>query len=575
MEPEEVLGYLRRVEDFTQGPMEAIRALTDAFGDPSLPPPAQVAILEWLQDAYALWAENFPIEEPLASDLRKLLPIIASQAISDTAFLKPGVHPLHRLLDTIQNSAVGWQAELGRAGQALEQLVATVITDTSAWLQSDDRNLDLICEQVIAKAIKDQARAQRMTQRLVETEQGRLRTASARWKSADMINQHLETHQATEEIGEFLKGPWFESAQLVLLKFGADSQEWSQMAATTKALLDSLIIEESEEEDSRQQLFETVTKIPKEVKRWLLSLQMDSEAVSEAIGPIEVTHLSLLRQQPIRLIAIEPLQVEGMATDRATGTDLETIESLEQGQWFAVDEDNGGCQRVQLVLKLGQEQQLWFANKAGIKAMQQNYENFCALLSNGKARPLRSGSSFSICLANAAGIETLEDAQALTGYSQPDQPAEQPQATETQAQQREFEATEAENDNAAALKAEQEQAERVQREHEEETQRLQTEKEEAERVQREHEEEAQRLQAEKEQAEKVQRELEEETLRLQAEKEQAERIQRELEEETLRLQAEKEEAEKSSGSSRNRQQRLNRPRRRRPNEFSARTGSTR
>ena len=70
MELDEVLGYIRSIEDFTLGPMDAIRAQTEAIGDPSLPTPPQVATLEWLQAAYALWAEDFPIEEPLAAELR-------------------------------------------------------------------------------------------------------------------------------------------------------------------------------------------------------------------------------------------------------------------------------------------------------------------------------------------------------------------------------------------------------------------------------------------------------------------------------------------------------------------------
>ena len=85
MELDEVLGYLRGIEDYTLGPMDAIRAQTDAIGDPSLPTPAQVATLEWLQDAYALWEEDYPIEEPLRTQLRTLRPAAAAQRSHDEA----------------------------------------------------------------------------------------------------------------------------------------------------------------------------------------------------------------------------------------------------------------------------------------------------------------------------------------------------------------------------------------------------------------------------------------------------------------------------------------------------------
>ena len=383
MDLKEVLGYLRSIANYDLGPMDAIRAQTEAVGDPSLPEPDQVATLEWLQNAYALWCKEFPIEEPLAGQLKRILPAAAAQAITDSDFTAPGAHPLHQLFDTIHDSAIGWQTQLGRAGAALETLIETAATEIADWFENGEGDLSGICEDIVTKATKDQDRAKRMTQRLVETEKGKFRSASARWKSAEMINIQMANYSATAEIGSFLKGPWYESAQLVLLKFGADSSEWADMTETTRTLLDSLHIDGSAEDDRRQQLFELVTSLPKDIKRWLLSLHMDTEGVSDAIGMIELTHMHLLRQQAIDLEQIEPLPMEGMSADRTMGAKLKTIESLSLGQWFLVTLEGEESQRVQLVLKLGQEQLLQFANKAGIKAMQHGYGHFCTLLSEG------------------------------------------------------------------------------------------------------------------------------------------------------------------------------------------------
>ncbi|MFK8048684.1 MAG: DUF1631 family protein [Halioglobus sp.] len=412
MEADEVLVQLRQIEEFKLSPVDAIRA-QGTLGDPRMPEPSLMAILQWVQDAFALWEEGFPIEEPVGTQLRQLVPAAAAAAISDEEFFVPGAHPLHQLIDTLHSSAIGWQPLLGRAGLALEQLVNTAIEDLGTWLNEDGVDLKTLCEDLITKAKKDHDRAQRMTQRLVETEKGKFKTASARWKSAQMINLALEDHQATPEIGDFLRGPWYESAQLVLLKFGADSNEWAKMSDTTLALLESLQIDESVDEDKRQHLFEAVTKLPKEIKRWLLSLHMDPEGVSEAVGLIELTHLHLLRQQAVTLTTIEPLPMEGMTPYRIDGEELQTIEALETGQWFLVDSGLGEYLRVQLVLKLDQEQLLQFTNRAGIKAMEQGYADFCALLNSGAATPLRSGASFSSCLANAAGVWTEEEAQRI------------------------------------------------------------------------------------------------------------------------------------------------------------------
>ncbi|MEH6583049.1 MAG: DUF1631 family protein [Halioglobus sp.] len=478
LEPNEVLSYLRSITDFKLGPMDAIRAQTEVIGDPCLPSPAQVATLEWLQSAYAIWTKSYPIEAPLAAELRKLLPACAALAITDANFFIPGAHPIHRVLDSIQEGAIGWQSELGRAGLGFEQMLGKAVTGTQAWLQGDGSDIDASCEKIVAAVNKDQARVQRMTQRLTETEVGQLRTASARWKSAEMINRSLEKYKATRKIGQFLHGPWYESAQLVLLKYGADSPEWAQMSTTTLALLESLQIDASASSEMRQQLFQLVSTIPDELKRWLLSLHMDPSSADDAVARIESTHRLLLKEQDIQLETIEPLHMDGMSADRTSGTQLETIEALKVGQWFSVEQPKGKRQRVQLILKLGQEQELRFSNKAGLKALVETYENFCSLLADGKARPLHQGSSFSLCLAVAAGVESEEDIAALTNDSTPGK------ARQNRAKAEEVEREEAEKtlqEKAAELLREQ-QLEEDQQRREEEKLRQETERQQQEKM---------------------------------------------------------------------------------------------
>jgi len=526
MSLEEVLGYLRGIDDFRLGPMDAIRAQTDAMGDPSLPTPAQVAILEWLQQSCDLWTENFPVEQPLAAQLRRLFPVAAALAITDANFFIAGAHPLHTLLDTIQASAIGWQPQLGRAGKGLEQLVEKATNEIQTWFQGQGGELAASCSEIVKAIDKDLDRAKRMAERLADTEKGRLRTASARWKAAEMINRSLTNRKATAEVGEFLQGPWYESAQLVLLKFGADSKEWAQMSETTINLLDSLQIDGASDDRMRQHLFEVVTRIPKEIKRWLLSLHMDIDAVNDAIGVIEHAHFQLLKQQPIELQAIRPLHMEGMTADRTAGADLETIQSLRLGQWFAINE-GGETQRAQLILKLSQEQQLQFANKAGMKAKQHSYENFCKLLSSGKARPLHNGASFSRCLVFAAGIETVEELQALppaTVAPRQDQASDQGQQEAGESSQPK---KNAEHLEAERIEKEKFEAEQLRRQHEE-AERILLERQEAARLEKEQQEtqrqqqEAQRVLQEQQREERIRQQREaERALREQQEEERA------------------------------------------------------
>jgi chemotaxis protein histidine kinase CheA len=266
-----------------------------------------------------------------------------------------------------------------------------------------------------------------------------------------------------------------------------------------------------------------------------------SKLSRKAIGVIEFAHLQLLRQQPIELQTIAPLHTEGMTAERTTGTDLETIQSLELGQWFAVDEGKGEHQRVQLFLKLSQEQQLQFANKAGRKALQLSYENFCKLLANGKARTLHNGASFSRCLAVAAGIESTEDLEALIALEAPQK---------ARLEQAEAESAERERQEAERIKRGQEEAERLEREQLEEKQTWR-QHEEAERILRERQEAA-RAEREQQEADRTRRE-QQEAERVLLEQQRAERIKRQQEAEQIlreqqeagRAQREQQETEKA------------------------------
>lgn len=529
MDTEELLSYLRNIEDHSLTPLEGILAQTEAIGDPALPTTEQTAILDWLGAAINDWEQRFALEEPLAGELRRLKPLLAAVAITDPEFLTPGIHPLHQLLDTIQLNAIGWQPRLGRAGQALEKQVNGVIGSVLEWFDSSDTDLASICSNLGDSAKKDQARTKRMAQRLIETQQGRIKTFEAKRQAAQMINAALEQFQTTSGIGEFLKGPWYDSAQLVLLKFGVDSDQWRQMSATTTTLLDSLHTPAEPEPDRRQQLFEVVTQLPKDLRRWLLSLQHDSEAVGDAVGAVEFAHLHILRQQELELEQVAPIPV---ADSKRLDQGLEeTLERLKAGQWFSLDTGDGHPLRARLVLRMDGEQQLLFANQVGIKVLQQSFSEFAALLAKGKVTLLDTGASFSRSLARSAGIESRDDLETLTGAA-----AERIRLEKEALQEAEEARLQAELAAARRQQQEREEAQRLQREREQ-AEQLEAEQAELARQQQEQEQaEADELQREWDEAQRLQRERQEFESQQVNEKKAAELKQQELEAERLREQ---------------------------------------
>ncbi len=426
MELADVLAYLKKIDKYELSPLQGILVQTEAMGDPALPSSEQTAIMEWLNSAYTQWAKHYLVEEPLASEFRKLLPLGAALAITDPDFLTPGKHSFHLLLDTMQASVIGWQSRLGRAGQSLERELVNTVAKARQWFESGSVDISIVYQDVVTATKKDRGRAQRMTLRTIEAEQGRVKKELARTQCAQMINSLLEKYVAPPTIGEFIKGPWNDSGQLVLLRFGIESKQWASMSATTKALLDSVqagdgaVDKEGKPDGSRrQQVFEAITRLPRELRRWLLSLAHDDLALDEAIGVIESAHMSVLRRQDINLQTIEPIALESAT---AAGNDREVQEDIRQlklGQWFLFSGEKLDPLRMQLALKTEAGQQLLFTNHAGLKAMQQGYAEFSKALKEGVAIPLHSDVSFSCSLAHAVKISNRDDLESLSNSTAP------------------------------------------------------------------------------------------------------------------------------------------------------------
>ena len=406
----QLLESLARCDDLDTSLPEAISRHLEATGKTAALTVEQQAILAWLEKAYQDWTSRYSLAEPLADAVKKMRPLAAGLALADPVFMQPGAHPLHRLLDQIVASAIGWEPETARS-ESLRNLIATTTEEALAWLVDRDIDLPTVCDTFIRDSERECTRSSRMAQRSVEAEQGRVRSSWARRIAAGMINTCLARHPLPPAIGDFMKGPWYSSAQLVLLKFGNGSRQWAAMSETTLTLLDSLQPIESVSPERKQELFEIVTTIPKEIRRWLLSLHHDSDAIEEAVGLVEFAHLRILRQQELEVETIAPIETgEG---ETKSSEHAERLCAIKPGQWFMISQPEKPAQRVRLSLNLDTHQQVLFTDHAGLKALQISYAEFEDLLAQRMVKKLAHEASFSECLARAAGVDSVETLQQL------------------------------------------------------------------------------------------------------------------------------------------------------------------
>jgi hypothetical protein len=404
---EELVGYLATISNFDLNLLEAVARQTEAIGDPAIPEPEHQAIFHWLNEAWSAWEKDYSLDDLLAAPLKRLMPLIAAVAISDAAFFTPGVHPLHRMLDAIQNNGVGWQEKLGRAGQALKDQVENSVVGARGWFDNHQLELEVICSAAVTMAERDQTRALRMARRAVETELGRERTLASKAEAARMINTCLDEQPLPPAISQFLTSDWYESAQLVLLKFGVASAQWQQMQATTQSLVASVQAYGADDGERRKQLFEQATQLPKSLRRSLLSLQHDPEAVSDSLGLVEFVHLRLLRRQDMERQPAELLVIAEEDTGEADTETMAAVNFLQVGHWYHIA-GNEESLRLRLAIKNEAMQKLMFTNRSGVKTQTMNFTHFAVLLSAGQVLALGQGAGFSLSLLRAVGLVTEE-----------------------------------------------------------------------------------------------------------------------------------------------------------------------
>jgi hypothetical protein len=400
----ELTAYLARTREATSSPLDAISELYARDGRDFALTPKDRAVLGWLRQAFSSWEEQYPLEAPLRDQVRRLLPLAVAVALRDENFFLPGAHALHQLLDALQAGAVGWQVRLDRAGQMLEQRIERSVEKALEWFGSDRVDFALIARELIAANERDAARAQRMVQRLQEAEEARLRTASARREAAAFINEGLKTFELPSAIGEFLTGPWYDSAQLVLVKYTEHSPEWEQMQRATRQLMESVQDIDPDDPIATDRRSQLLRHLPGELRRWLVSLEQDSDAVDGAVGLVEYAHLRIQHGQQLQRSRIAPIRLP----EQAGVTDDAPTQKFANGEWYRF-EDEGGELRARLVLQLEEGRHLLFANFVGLKALDLPLRTFAQRLEDGFARHLPNEHSFSLSLAHAAGIDS-EDA---------------------------------------------------------------------------------------------------------------------------------------------------------------------
>ncbi|MFV8819459.1 DUF1631 family protein [Haliea sp. E17] len=401
MDRRELDEYLGSYTDTALSPLDAVLRAADQTGDPALPPPAESALLAWVGESFELWEQDFPLDPAIATSMRQLKPLVARAVLDDSAFAIPGAHALHKLLDALHDAAIGWQADLGRSGEAVLKLLeesVSALQDRAPL--GGPQQLALLIANATEASQRLHARGVRMAQRIADVERGRLRSAHARSTAIAAINQLLASAALPNACGSFLRGPWLESAQLVLLKFGANASEWGRMQEVMNRFAAALApMPEEEGADAEA----SASAIRRSLERWLLSLQHQPDSAKRELGELEYLLLRALSGQSIQRAPQSPIPVTENTVGGPATVDLPA--AIAEGQWVLLRDTREESLRMQVVLRQDEQQQLVLCRHSGQQPRNYSFGEFSQLLASGAVAALPSGATFSRALAHTAGVQ--------------------------------------------------------------------------------------------------------------------------------------------------------------------------
>lgn len=442
---EEVAEYLRKL------PVDALPANNDLLACLATQQPewslgaTDAAVLSSTSDCLSMFSERLELDPEIMQPIRAAIPPLAAHLLNNpTIPVDNDDTSVLTLLDLMIGSATGWSADQGRSGQKfLEDINNTV--ESLRQAEADIRPIQSKLQTALEKEL---SRTAKLEDRLAASEAGKIRSQRSRAFAGEMINKAMEGKQVTEGLGSFLKGPWYESMQLIAINHGIESDEWIRASKITQTLI--WTYQPQSDEADKQRLYRIIEHLPEEVGSLLLALEHSDEGAETVMAEIEDDHVSVVSGQTLEYVDWEPIEVEQADEDSQNATVdrslLKKVRTLEAGQWFLYN-DGQKQTRIKLVLKLEDVKQLLFTNRNGMKALEKNFEDMAYLLTSDLIRPVSHHSlvSTEFCKFYLGVIEAHEEQQKM------DEEAIRRKQEEEAARQREIE-----EEKAAARAAEEE-----------------------------------------------------------------------------------------------------------------------
>lgn len=332
--------------------------------------------------AQAVLAEFYaqPVFDPaLGRSLLSASGALLAEALPADGWLLRRDHPAGRLLLHLADVARGWWPELPEAAEQ-QQLM-------QGWLNElADNDAADVANRVARWLEQQRARREKIVARVQQSESGAMRLRHARQLVARTLNNQLRDRPLPDFMVAAMDA-WVSAFQWVLLQEGEQGPLWVRLSRSFALLVWSLQ-PAAAEANTREKLNRVVAELKQDLREVLSVAVADDQVREQLLEDIQVAHFCQQQGRELNWLDAPPVE-GGSALDEAgasvSGDLLDEVNAVSPGDWFLLTATG---QRLELLLKQDELQQLLFINQRGTREMVLSFEEFAWQFSTAKMSSL-------------------------------------------------------------------------------------------------------------------------------------------------------------------------------------------
>lgn len=311
----------------------------------------------------------------LAAALNEHRSGLLAAALVSPSWVEQRRHPVHDLLQALGELAPGWCPEHPQARDLNETM--------AGWLRSlrETPQAAELAEEAWSWLERFHQRVDKLGERLRQAEEGSLRLEYARRQAAAIIQRQLAGRRLPDFVARDLVDHWWPALEWILLNRGEASALWDQAVRLLTLLFWSLQPEQGEEANHRK-----LQRVARDLHQQLHTL-LDETVADEAtrahmLDHVQLAHTALLSGRPLNFVEVTEPASGSLVKDAGTAISedlLRELHGLSTRDWFEV---RATGERMRLLIRQDEYQQLLFVNQAGLKTQSASFEDFAWRLTN-------------------------------------------------------------------------------------------------------------------------------------------------------------------------------------------------